>query len=224
MPKLTVTVITKNEAADIAEALESAAWADEIVVVDSASADDTVAIARRYTDRVIEVAWPGYAAQKNRAAAEASYDWIFSLDADERVTPELRDAIARVRDAGPGADGYRVARRAWYVDRWGMPLGLPDSECWLSTRRRRGLRPLAIHTGRAGAPTHLRVRFGSGDESPLARGLSPGSRWDAQRATPRPSRRSPPSSVGRGAIPGPPTRGSSARRGPADPRPDAARQ
>ena len=108
VPKLSVTVITKNEAADIAEALESAAWADEIVVVDSASADDTVAIARRFTDRVIVREWPGYGAQKNYAAAAASHDWILSLDADERITPALADGSSDACRA-PAPAGYRAA-------------------------------------------------------------------------------------------------------------------
>ena len=96
MPKVSVTVITKNEAANIAAALESVAWADEIVVVDSESTDDTVAHrARRFTDRVVVAAWPGYVAQKNFAASLAAHDWILSLDADERVTPALAAEIRR---------------------------------------------------------------------------------------------------------------------------------
>src|SRR5262249_48100744 len=86
VPKLSVTVITKNEANDIGDALKSVAWADELIVVDSMSTDDTVAIARQFTDRVIVREWPGYIAQKNHAASIASHDWILSLDADERVT------------------------------------------------------------------------------------------------------------------------------------------
>src|SRR5207249_6839632 len=89
VPKLSVTVITKNEAPDIAAALASVAWADELIVVDSGSTDGTPAIARQYTDRVIGREWPGYIAQKNYAASIASHDWILSLDADERVTPPL---------------------------------------------------------------------------------------------------------------------------------------
>ena len=76
-----------------ARRLTSVAWADEIIVVDSESTDDTVAIARQFTDRVIVRAWPGYVAQKNYAASLASHDWILSLDADERVTPELAAEI-----------------------------------------------------------------------------------------------------------------------------------
>jgi glycosyltransferase involved in cell wall biosynthesis len=135
--KISATVITLDEERHLADALESLSWADEIVVVDSGSTDRTVEVARRYTYRVIDAEWPGYAAQKNRAAQEASHDWIFSLDADERVTPELRASVERVRDSGPAADGYRVARRAWYVDRWVRHGGwYPDWQVRLYDRRR----------------------------------------------------------------------------------------
>ena len=115
---LTVTVITRDEQSNIAAALESVAWADEIIVVDSHSTDDTVAIARRLATRVEVRDWPGYSEQKNYAAGIASHDWILSVDADERVTPELareiRDLIAR----GPESRGYRVPRITWYLGRW----------------------------------------------------------------------------------------------------------
>ena len=118
MPKLSVTVITYNEAADIGPALESARWADEIVVVDSGSTDDTVGIARRFTDRVIVREWPGYGAQKNVAAAMASNDWILSLDADERITPSLATEIGRLLAGTPGAAAYEVPRVTWHLGRW----------------------------------------------------------------------------------------------------------
>jgi (heptosyl)LPS beta-1,4-glucosyltransferase len=116
--KLTVTVITKNEAAHISAALESVAWADEILVVDSGSTDDTVALARRYTPRVEVRDWPGYSAQKNYAADAASHDWILSLDADERVTPALAGEIRGLLASTPAAAGYRIPRLTWYLGRW----------------------------------------------------------------------------------------------------------
>jgi glycosyltransferase involved in cell wall biosynthesis len=134
--KISATVITLNEERRLAGALGSLAWADEIVVVDSGSTDATLEIARRFTDRIVVAEWPGYAAQKNRAAAEASHDWIFSLDADEVVTPELAASIARVRAIEPVPRGYRVARRAWYVDRWVRHGGwYPDWQTRLYDRR-----------------------------------------------------------------------------------------
>src|SRR5690606_28183543 len=118
VPKVTATVITFNEAANIAPALESLTWADEIVVVDSESTDDTVAIARRYTDRVFVRPWPGYVAQKNFAAEQVSNDWIFSLDADERVTPELAREVRALLSTEPPLKGYRVPRVTFHLGRW----------------------------------------------------------------------------------------------------------
>jgi glycosyltransferase involved in cell wall biosynthesis len=116
--KLTVTVITHNETSNIAAALESVSWADEIVVVDSHSTDETVSIARRLATRVEVRDWPGYSAQKNFAADLASHDWILSLDADERVTPALATEIRQLLAATPGHNGYRIPRVAWYLGRW----------------------------------------------------------------------------------------------------------
>src|SRR6186713_693318 len=99
--KLTVTVITRDEAANIAAALQSVSWADEIIVVDSQSRDETVSIARKLATRVEVREWPGYSAQKNYAASMASNDWILSLDADERVTPELASEIQQLLQREP---------------------------------------------------------------------------------------------------------------------------
>jgi glycosyltransferase involved in cell wall biosynthesis len=118
VPKLTVTVITRNESANLDAALASVTWADEIVVVDSESTDGTAAIARRYTDRVETRPWPGYSAQKNHAAAIASHDWILSLDADERVTPALAAEIRALLASEPPRRGYRVPRISHYLGRW----------------------------------------------------------------------------------------------------------
>jgi glycosyltransferase involved in cell wall biosynthesis len=117
--KITATIITLNEADNIRAACESVAWADEIVVVDSESTDSTREIASQCGARVMVNPWPGFSAQKQFAVDSASHDWIFSLDADERVSPELQRSIAalRSRESMP-ADGYRIARRAFYMGRW----------------------------------------------------------------------------------------------------------
>jgi glycosyltransferase involved in cell wall biosynthesis len=134
--KVSVTVITKNEAADIADALASVAWADEIVVVDSHSTDDTVAIARRFTDRVVARDWPGYVDQKNHAASIARYDWILSLDADERVTPPLADEIKALLVGRPTASAFRVPRVTWHLGRWVRTTDwYPDYQTRLYDRR-----------------------------------------------------------------------------------------
>jgi glycosyltransferase involved in cell wall biosynthesis len=133
---VTATVITVNEAANIQAALESLSWADEIVVVDSESTDDTVSIARKFTERVIVRPWPGYIAQKNFAAAQAAHDWIFSLDADERVSPALAAEIAGVM-SGPTAAGYRVPRVTFHLGRWIRSTDwYPDYQLRLYDRRR----------------------------------------------------------------------------------------
>jgi (heptosyl)LPS beta-1,4-glucosyltransferase len=134
--KLTVTVITHNEAPNIAAALESAAWADEIIVVDSHSTDDTVGIARRLATRVEARDWPGYGAQKNYAAGLASHDWILSIDADERVTPELADEIRQVLSGPVRHKGYRIPRVAFYLGRWIRSTDwYPDYQLRLYDRR-----------------------------------------------------------------------------------------
>jgi glycosyltransferase involved in cell wall biosynthesis len=134
---LTVTVITRNEASNITAALESVAWADEIVVVDSHSSDDTAATARRLGARVEVRDWPGYAAQKNYAAELASHDWILSLDADERVSPPLADEIRGLLQADPAAAGYRIPRVTSYLGRWIRSTDwYPDSQLRLYDRRR----------------------------------------------------------------------------------------
>ena len=139
MPKLSVTIITRNEAADIGDALASVAWADEIVVVDSESTDDTAAIARRHNARVVVRPWPGYVDQKNHAASLASHDWILSLDADERVTPALAEEIKGVMARAPEAIGhgaFRIPRVTWHLGRWIRTTDwYPDHQLRLYDRR-----------------------------------------------------------------------------------------
>ena len=133
---VTATVITFNEAANIQAALESLSWADELIVIDSESTDDTVAIARRFTDRVIVRPWPGYVAQKNFAAEQARHDWVFSLDADERVSPALAAAVQGVVKA-PRSAGYRVPRVTFHLGRWIRSTDwYPDYQLRLYDRRR----------------------------------------------------------------------------------------
>ncbi|MBN1841167.1 MAG: glycosyltransferase family 2 protein [Deltaproteobacteria bacterium] len=115
---LSVCVICFNEEQNIRRCLESASWADEIVVVDSMSEDKTVEIAKEYTDSVFQRPWTGYENQKNFALSKARGDWIFSVDADEEVTEALRNEIkAEIRKTN-AKDGYRIPRRSFYQGRW----------------------------------------------------------------------------------------------------------
>lgn len=117
MGKLSVTIITLNEEDKIRDALESVKWADEIVVVDSGSKDRTVDICKEYTDNVFHNKWPGHIDQKNHAIDKASHKWILSIDADERVTPELEKEIKSILKS-PTTNAYAVPRHVFYLGRW----------------------------------------------------------------------------------------------------------
>lgn len=148
MAKLTVTVITLNEAAHITDCLASVAWADERLVVDSGSTDGTPDLARAAGARVIDRAWPGYAVQKNFAASEAAHDWILSLDADERVTPELTAEVRALleSEAGPPKAGYRIPRVTWHLGRWIRHTDwYPDYQLRLYDRRRASWAARRVH-------------------------------------------------------------------------------
>lgn len=109
MQTLSVILITKNEAANIRDCLQSVAWADEIIVVDSGSTDGTQEIAKEMGAQVYAHDWPGFGPQKNRALGYASKDWIFSIDADERVPPALRAELEQAIQDGK-ANGYFCPR------------------------------------------------------------------------------------------------------------------
>lgn len=116
--KISVYVLTYNEEDKIDAALSTVTWADEIVVADSFSTDRTVEIAKRYTDRIVQIPFQGFGRLRNDAIAHCSHEWIFSLDADERCTPEARDEIlATIRDP-TAADAYLVPRRNRFMGRW----------------------------------------------------------------------------------------------------------
>lgn len=146
--KISATIITFNEATNIGDACKSLGWADEIVVVDSGSTDQTRQIAEACGARVITREWPGFALQKQFAVDQAAYDWIFSLDADERVSEELRASVAEL-GAGPEAslaDGYRIPRRSYYQGRWIKGGGwYPDYQMRLFKKSRGAWEPRLIH-------------------------------------------------------------------------------
>jgi glycosyltransferase involved in cell wall biosynthesis len=146
--QISATIITFNEESNIKAACESVAWADEIVVVDSNSTDATREVAAASGTRVITNAWPGFGAQKQFAVEQARHDWIFSLDADERVSDALKQAIAELRKKPEGAlaDGYEIARRTYYQQRWIRGGGwYPDRQLRLFNRRRGHWKERHIH-------------------------------------------------------------------------------
>lgn len=118
MSRISVIVITLNEARNIAACLQSVAWADEIIVVDAQSQDETVAIARTFTGNVFVEPWRGFSGQKNFALEKAQGEWVLWLDADERITPELAAEIrARLADT-PEQSGFEMPRKAFFLGRW----------------------------------------------------------------------------------------------------------
>jgi glycosyltransferase involved in cell wall biosynthesis len=146
VPAVSATIITLNEASHLADAIASVAWADEIVVVDSGSTDGTIDIARRLATRVESRDWPGYAAQKNYAAAIARHDWVLSLDADERVSTPLAGWITSWRGRPPHASGYRLPRASWYLGRWIRATDwYPDPQLRLYDRRVGRWAPSRVH-------------------------------------------------------------------------------
>jgi len=146
MPRLSVIVIALNQEANIGACLASVGFADEIVVVDTGSTDHTVERARAARARVLATAWQGFARTKNFALDKARGDWVFSLDTDERVSEALKDEILAVVGAEDSLNGYRVARKNYFGDRWIRHLGwYPDYTLRLWRRKRGRFRVREVH-------------------------------------------------------------------------------
>lgn len=118
MGKLSAVVVTLNEEANIVDCLQSLDFADEIVVVDSQSIDSTVELARKFTDKVYQVRFEGFGKLKNDAAAKANCDWILSVDADERVSPQLAEEIVEIVRRNDSHSGYLLPRKTFFLGRW----------------------------------------------------------------------------------------------------------
>jgi glycosyltransferase involved in cell wall biosynthesis len=149
---LSATIICRDEAEKIRGALESVRFCDEVIVVDSGSTDATLEICRELADVVLERDWPGYVAQQNFALSQARGEWVLSIDADERVTPELAREIQDALAGNPAPDGYRISRHVHYLGRW------IDHGGWYPERR---LRLFRRTKGRwAGVDPHYDVVVG----------------------------------------------------------------
>jgi glycosyltransferase involved in cell wall biosynthesis len=146
-PPLSAVLIVLNEERHLEGALASVAFCDEIVVLDGGSRDRTLEIARAAGARVVDGApWPGFVEQRNRVLGEARHDWVLALDADERVTPALRDEILQERAGGFRYDGYRIPRVAHYLGRWIRGTDwYPDPQLRLFDRRRGRWQGALIH-------------------------------------------------------------------------------
>jgi len=149
--KISAAIIAFNEEDKIGDCLKSLSWADEVVVVDSHSTDRTREIAASFPNtRVLERDWPGHIKQKNIALGETRNEWVISLDADERVSAELRGEILRTMQ-DPKADGYAMPRRVFYINRWIGHCG------WYPARKVRLVKKSAAHWGGVDPHDSLRV-------------------------------------------------------------------
>ena len=119
---VSVTIITQNEEACIRQAIESVRWADDIIVVDSGSKDQTVQIAKEMGARTFFNPWHGYGQQKNFAQKQAKHDWVLNIDADETVSEDLKNEILtrleQVHTEDPAVRGFSVPRKTFYLGRW----------------------------------------------------------------------------------------------------------
>lgn len=113
---ISTIIITYNEENNIGDCLESVKWCDEIVLVDAFSSDKTVAIAEKYTDIIIQRKWTGFSDQKAFALEKATNEWVLSIDADERCTPELQDEIQKA--FGKNKNGYYIPRKSYFLGKW----------------------------------------------------------------------------------------------------------
>ncbi len=148
MQKLSVAIITKNEENNIRSCLESVRWADEIVVVDAESTDETVKMAKTFTRRVFVRPWAGFARQKQAALDLCRHPWVLSLDADERVRPELAAEIQNLLHTGPAHDGYSIKRRSYFLGKWIKKCGwYPGYQVRLFRRTKTSVSEKRVHEG-----------------------------------------------------------------------------
>ncbi len=160
MARISACIISFNEEKKIEGCIESLLpVVDEIVVVDSLSSDRTVELASKYTDKIFHQKFLGHVEQKNLAVSKAQYDWVLSLDCDERLTPELQQSILAIKDSVDEHDAYRMARKTFYVYRW-------LNYCWYPDRKIRLFNKNSAKWG--GVNPHDRIELDGRDVVDLA--------------------------------------------------------
>lgn len=158
MPSLSVIIVAKNEAHNIVECVNSCSFADEVLVLDSGSTDGTPDLARQAGARVIETDWQGYGPQQQRGIAASSGDWVLSLDADERISSDLKDEILKAIEQ-PRAEGYRLPRLSTFCGQFIHHSGWrPDYTLRLVKRDLAGFTDHFLHA-------HMTVRGSRADLS-----------------------------------------------------------
>ncbi|MEN8263328.1 MAG: glycosyltransferase family 2 protein [Nitrospirota bacterium] len=142
---VSVVIVTKDEEINIEDALKSVADAREIIVVDSFSADNTVEICRKYTDKIFQHEWEGFAKQKQRAVDYAEGPWVLILDSDERVTPELKAEMLK-RISAKDCSGFYMPRENYFIGKWIKHSGWwPDNTLRLFLKDKGHLEPREVH-------------------------------------------------------------------------------
>lgn len=146
--KLSVLIIAGNEEKNIRDCLESIKWVDEIIIVDSESKDRTVEISKEYTEKVFINKWEGFATQRRFSLSKASNKWILSLDADERVSPELKDEILKTINGAEKFAGYYIPRRNYFLDKIVKScFWYPDYQLRLFKKEKADVTDKKVHEG-----------------------------------------------------------------------------
>jgi glycosyltransferase involved in cell wall biosynthesis len=145
--KSSAVVITKNEELNIKECLETLRWADEIIIIDSNSTDNTTEIAAKFTDKIFLIDSDVFSEKRIMSFEKCSNDWILFLDADERLTPELQEELTNINPASD-IKGYRINRRNYYFGQWLKHSGVyPDKHIRLFNKQFAKITPRIIHEG-----------------------------------------------------------------------------
>ncbi len=149
MEKISVSIITLNEEKNIGDCLKSVNWADEIIVVDGESTDNTVEICKQYTDKIFTKPFVEFSSQKQYALDQCQYPWVLSLDSDERVLPELKEEILELLVSKEiSHQGYYIARRSYFMNKWIKYCGwYPGYQLRLFKRDVTHVSPNRVHEG-----------------------------------------------------------------------------
>ena len=146
IPTLSVVIITKNEQDNVKKCLESIKWANEVIILDSGSADKTVEICKHYTNQVYSTDWPGFGIQKQRALDLSTGDWVLSIDADEIVSLQLKNEILEKIKSKSNVDAYLIPRLSWYQGKCIRHSGwYPDYVLRLAKRSTARFTPDKVH-------------------------------------------------------------------------------
>lgn len=146
--KISAIIIAGNEEKNIRPCLESVNWCDEIILVDSESSDKTVEIAKEFTDKIFIKKWNGFAVQKRFSLEKASNEWVLSIDADERVSDDLRIDIEKLLSEEPNADGYKIPRENYFLNKAIKSCGwYPDYQLRLFRKSKTKVTERKVHEG-----------------------------------------------------------------------------